>query len=95
LGKLDQNLNFIQKFLSSLQIKHESVQGKSSSWGIFKETLTNASKWHGDVMIFAGSTYISLIDLIIGLPEEKIIRKAGNLPILIINPLRETCILCD
>jgi hypothetical protein len=95
LSKLKQNLSFIQKFLSSLNIKHHLIPGGSNSWGIFKETLTNALAWNGDVMIFAGSTNISLIDLIIGLPEEKIIRKAGNLPILIINPLKDICILCD
>ena len=95
LGKLNQNLVFIRKFLASLNVSCQLIAGKSNSWGIFDETLINAAEWNGDVMVFAGSTNISLIDFIIGLPEEKIIRKAGNLPILIINPLRDTCILCD
>jgi hypothetical protein len=92
---LKNNLHFIKKFLSSLNVKHQFVPGKSSSWGIFNETLSNAQEWSGDVMVFAGSTYISLIDLVIGLPEEKIIRKAGDLPILIINPRKDNCVLCD
>ena len=95
LSKLKQNLIFIKKFLSSLNIKHQFIPAESNSWGIFSETLTKASEWDGDVMIFAGSTNISLIDLLIGLPEEKIIKKAGDLPILIINPLKDICILCD
>lgn len=95
LGKLNKNLSFIKKFLSSLNVRHHFIPGKSSSWGIFKETLTNVKTWNGDVMVFAGSTSISLIDLIIGLPEEKIIRIAGDLPILIINPRKDTCIICD
>ncbi len=94
-GRLNINLNFMKKFLSSLNVKHHFVPGKSSSWGIFDETLTNAYRWNGDVMVFAGSMYISLLDWVIGLPEEKIIRKAGNMPILIINPRKDTCIMCD
>jgi hypothetical protein len=92
---LKNNLSFIQKFFSNLNVRHRLIAGKSSSWGIFNETLNHAPDWNGDVMSFAGSTYISLIDLIIGLPEEKIVRKAGNLPILIINPRKDVCILCD
>ena len=95
LDKLTNNLNFIRKFLSSLNVRFEFIPGETNSWGIFNETLIHAPEWNGDVMVFAGSTYISLIDLIIGLPEEKIIRNAGSLPILIINPLKDTCILCD
>jgi hypothetical protein len=92
---LKNNLSFIQKFFSNLNVRHHLIAGESSSWGIFNETLSSAVKLNGDVMSFAGSTYISLIDLIIGLPEEKIVRKAGNLPILIINPRKDVCILCD
>ncbi len=92
---LKNNLDFIQKFFSNLNVRHRLIAGRSGSWGIFNETLTHATDWKGDVMTFAGSTYISLIDLIIGLPEKKIVRKAGNLPILIINPRKDVCILCD
>lgn len=95
LGQLNKNLNSIQKFLSSLNVRHQFISGKTTSWGICKETLTNAQTWNGDVLVFAGSTYISLIDLIIGLPEKKMIRMAGDLPILIINPRKDTCIICD
>lgn len=93
--RLKKNLRFIEKFLSGLFIRHYFIPGKSNSWGIFNETLNHATDWNGDVMIFAGSTNISLLDRIIGLPEEKIIRKAGDLPILIINPRKDNCILCD
>lgn len=89
------NLHFFKKFLSSLKVAHHLISGKSSSWGICNETIANARQWKGDVMVFTGSTYISLIDLLIGLPERKIIRKAGNLPIIMINPRKEICMLCD
>jgi hypothetical protein len=33
--------------------------------------------------------------LLIGLPEKKLILKAGNLPVLMINPRKDSCVLCD
>jgi hypothetical protein len=92
---LKNNMSFIQKFFLNLNVRHRFIAGKSTSWGIFNETLANASGWNADVMTFAGSTSITFLDLIIGLPEEKIVRKAGNLPVLIINPRKDVCILCD
>ncbi|HAH25460.1 MAG TPA: hypothetical protein DCL77_17160 [Prolixibacteraceae bacterium] len=94
-GILMKNLNFIKKFLSNLNVAHQEIAGKSSSWGICKETMANAQALKGDVMVFAGSAYISMIDLLIGLPEKRIIQKAGDLPILIINPRKEICMMCD
>lgn len=93
--RLMRNVNFFKKFLSSLYVRHQLIPGKSSSWGIFNETLDKSSDWNGDVMIFSASSSITLIDLIIGLPEEKIVRKAGYLPILLINPRKDICVLCD
>lgn len=93
--KLTRNLQFFQKFLSSLNIRYHVVAGKSSSWGICDEAMTKADALEGDAMIFSGSSVISLLDLLIGLPEKKIIRKAGYLPILMINPRKDICVLCD
>lgn len=95
LLKLTRNLNFFQKFLASLNVRYRSEPGKSTSWGIFDETLARADEWQGDVMIVPGSSVISLIDLIIGLPEKKLIGKAGNMPVLMINPRKDICVLCD
>jgi hypothetical protein len=94
-NKLMRNLNFFKKFLSSLNVRHHEVAGKSTSWGICNEALVKADELNGDVLIFSGSSAISLIDLLIGLPEKKIIRKAGYLPILMINPRKDICVLCD
>lgn len=93
--KLLKNLNFMKKLFSNLKVSYQVIPGKSSSWGIFKETLSRSALLHGDVMVLVGSTYISLIDRIIGLPEEKMVKKAGNMSVLIINPQKEICVLCD
>ena len=94
-ARLIRNLEFFKKFLSSLNVRHQETAGKSTSWGICNETLIRAEEWKGDVLIFSGSSTISLIDIIIGLPEKKIIRKAGFLPVLMINPRKDICVLCD
>jgi hypothetical protein len=93
--RLDRNVSFFKKFLSSLNVRHQLIAGKTSSWGICNETLVRASEWNGDVMIFSGSSSISLIDLLIGLPEKKIVSKAGYLPVMLINPRKDICMMCD
>lgn len=94
-NRLMRNVKFFEKFLSSLNVRLSLIEGKSSSWGICKETLENAQKLKGDVMIFSGSSTISLIDLMIGLPEKRIVQKAGNLPVMLINPRKDICMICD
>lgn len=89
------NLNFLKKFLSNLNVAHHLVAGTASSWGINGETVSLKEKLQGDVLVMAGSASISLLDLLIGLPEKRIIRKAGELPVLIINPRKEICMMCD
>jgi hypothetical protein len=93
--RLMRNVEFFKKFLSSLNVRFSLNEGKSSSWGICKEALTNAPQLNGDALVFSASNTISLLDLLIGLPEKKIIRQAGNLPVLLINPRKDICVLCD
>jgi len=94
-GRLMKNLEFFKKFLSSLNVRHQQIAGKASSWGICNETLDRAEEWMGDLMIFSGSSSITLLDLMIGLPEKRIVKKAGHLPILLINPRKDICMMCD
>ena len=94
-GRLMKNLEFFKKFLSSLNVRHQQIAGKASSWGICSETLDRADEWMGDLMIFSGSSSITLLDLMIGLPEKRIVKKAGHLPILLINPRKDICMMCD
>lgn len=94
-GRLMKNLEFFKKFLSSLNVRHHEIAGKASSWGICNETLARSDEWLGDLMIFSGSSSITLLDLMIGLPEKRIVKKAGNLPVMLINPRKDICMMCD
>lgn len=95
MQKLNRNVEFFRKFLSSLNVRHLLVAGNSSSWRICDEALARASEWKGDVLIFSGSSNINLLDLLIGLPEKKLVRKAGKLPVMLINPRKDICMMCD
>lgn len=94
-ARLMKNVGFFDKFLNSLHVRHQLVAGKSSSWGICKETLNRSAEWKGDLMIFSGSSSITLLDLLIGLPEKRIVQQAGNLPVMLINPRKDICMMCD
>jgi len=94
-AKLTRNLNFFRKFLSSLNVGHRVDAGTASSWGIYEEAIVRVDEFQGDVLIVSGSSNITLIDLLIGLPEKKLLRKAGNLPVLMINPRKDICVMCD
>ena len=94
-NKVVKNLLFIRKFLKKVQVAHHITEGHSNSWKIQSETLKQAQIGEGDVLIILGSKNITPIDLLIGLPEKKIIRDAGHLPVLCINPSKDMNILCD
>jgi len=94
-NKVKKNLLFIRKFLKKMQVQHVLQEGRSNSWKIQFEAMKNAQAGNDDVLIILGSKHITLIDLLIGLPEKKIIRKAGRLPVLCSNPSKDMNILCD
>ena len=92
---IKKNVIFIRKFLKELKVDNIIEEGKSNSWKIQFEALKKSQKGNGDVLIILGSKNITLIDLIIGLPEKKLIKRAGKLPVLCINPSKDLNILCD
>ena len=59
------------------------------------EALDYALDMKSDVYITLGSSLITPIDKLIGLPEAKILKRAGEIPVLIINPRKDMYILCD
>lgn len=93
--KLNRNVNFFRKFLSSLNITYRNEAGKSTSWGIYEEAILRLDEFGSDVLIISGSSNITLLDHIIGLPEKKLLKMAGNLSVLMINPQKDICVLCD
>jgi hypothetical protein len=80
-----------QKF----KIEHKIYKGAKSSLQNAFEALDLALTSDCDLLVILGSSVITPLDRLIGLPEKKIIKKAGNLPVLLINPRKDNYILCD
>lgn len=89
------NLELTKKLYTKFDIHHKVYRGTKSSFRNVFETLDFALASDCNLMVMLGSSAITPLDRIIGLPEEKIIKKAGNLPVLVINPRKDNYIMCD
>ncbi len=89
------NVMLSKKLFLKFQIKHKIFKGTKSSLSNSFEALDLAQSSKSDLLVILGSSTITPLDLLIGLPERKIIKKAGDLPVLIINPRRDNYVLCD
>jgi len=91
--KVDEIVAFVQKLYSQFLFKFWVKDGKHNSWGIHSEGLKLADDY--DLLIFAGSLNISALDQLFNPFEKKIINSNTQTPILLINPKKELCVLCD
>ena len=89
------NVAVCKKLFQKFKIEHKIFRGNKSSLKNSFEALELALSSESDLLVILGSTVITPIDLLIGLPEKKIINRAGNLPVLVINPRKDNYILCD
>lgn len=96
-GKKQVNKNVVlsRKLFQKFKIEHKIFKGTKSSFGNAFEGLEIAQSSESDLLILLGSSAITPLDWLVGLPERKIIQKAGGLPVLIINPRKDNYILCD
>jgi hypothetical protein len=89
------NVALSKKLFQKFKIEHKIFRGTKSSLKNSFEALELALSSKSDLLVILGSSVITPLDLLIGLPEKKIINKAGNLPVLVINPRKDNYILCD
>ncbi|MGD9930064.1 MAG: hypothetical protein AB7U05_08590 [Mangrovibacterium sp.] len=89
------NRKFIEQLLYKLQLDVQFHDAEKGSFGLPFEALGRCLVENFNLMIIPSSQHISLLDLMVGLPEAKIIKKAGRMPVLCINPKRDMYILCD
>lgn len=93
--QVTKNVVLSKKLFQRFQIKHKIFKGTKSSLRNSFEALDLALSSKGDMLIILGSSTITPLDFLIGLPERKIIKNAGDLPVLVINPRRDNYMLCD
>jgi hypothetical protein len=89
------NVAICKKLFQKFKIEHKIFRGTKSSLQNSFEALELALSSESDLLVILGSSTITPLDLLIGLPEKKIINRAENLPVLFINPRRDNYILCD
>jgi hypothetical protein len=89
------NVALCRKLFQKFKITHKIFRGTKSSLNNSFEALDLAISSKSDLLVILGSSVFTPLDLLVGLPEKKIIKKAGNLPVLVINPRKDNYILCD
>jgi hypothetical protein len=89
------NVVLSKKLFQKFKIPHKIFRGQKSSLGNAFEALELAHTINADFLTILSSSTITPLDLLVGLPERKIIKKAGNLPVMVINPRKDNYILCD
>lgn len=89
------NVALSRKLFQKFKIEHKIFRGTKSSLQNSFEALDLALSSKSDLLVILGSSVITPLDRLIGLPEKKIIKKAGKLPVLVINPQKDNYILCD
>lgn len=89
------NIDFCKNLYKKLDITYKLFKGKKSSIGNVFEALGMALSSDCNLLVILGSSSITPLDLFVGLPEKKIVRKAGKLPVLVVNPQKDNYILCD
>lgn len=94
-NEVGKNVVLSRKLYQKFDIKHSIYKGSKSSFRNSNEALEHALASDCNLFVMLGSSNLTPLDYLIGLPERKTIRKAGKLPVLVINPRRDNYILCD
>ncbi|WP_347841153.1 hypothetical protein [uncultured Draconibacterium sp.] len=92
---VNKNADLTRKLYKKFNITHQLYKGNKSSLRNAFEALELALASDCNLLVILGSSSITPLDLLIGLPERKIINRAGKLPVMVINPRKDNYILCD
>lgn len=89
------NVLAAKKLFQKTGVSHKIYKGAKSSFKNSFEAMELALGANAGLMVILGSSVITPLDLLLGLPERKLIGNAGNIPVLLVNPRRDNYILCD
>lgn len=89
------NIALCKKLFQKFSIEHKFFRGRKSSLNNSFEAHELALSSKSDLLIILGSSVITPLDSLIGLPEMKIVKKSPVLPVLVINSIKDNYILCD
>lgn len=89
------HLTALKNMLNKYQVEHKIYRGSTSSLRVHLEGFETATQLKAGMMVLLGSSTVTLLDMVIGLPEEKIVKKAEQFAVLVVNPRRETYLVCE
>jgi len=93
--RVAKNVMLTKKLFQEFNINLKVYKGQKSSWRNAFEALEYAKSSGCNLFVILGSSAITPLDYLIGLPERKLIKMADVLPVLYINPRRDNYVLCD
>ncbi|MCG6190565.1 universal stress protein [Maribellus maritimus] len=94
-NRVAKNVVLTKKLYQKFNLQHKFFKGQKGSLGVADEALELALTMEIDFLTILGSSTITPLDLLVGLPEKRIIRHSKSLPVLVINPRKDNYILCD
>jgi hypothetical protein len=93
---IKKNLKVIKELLSNLKLEVHINQSNQGAVNLYSEAFNNSLNEGFNLLIIPYDRQINITDRISGLPDvPKIIKQAGELPVLCINSNRDMYILCD
>ena len=95
IKSITKNVLKLKTHLGKVKAPLKVYKGKKNSFSIQFEALQLAKQTGADLYITLGSSVVTPIDKIIGLPERKILKNAGSLPVLLVNPRKDMYVLCE
>ena len=83
--KVNVNLNFATRFLKQYEIEYE-IHTAPKKAKFSKETVNFAKSIDADLIIVMTTKHITVLDMIFGASEQKIIDNDAQIPVMCINP---------
>jgi hypothetical protein len=93
--KVARNVEISRRLYKKFNIVHQVYKSTKNSFRTSFEALELALASDSNLLVILGSSTITPLDALLGLPERKIVERAGNLPVLIVNPRKDNYVLCD
>jgi hypothetical protein len=92
---VEAHLSTLKTMLIKYKVSHRIFRGAMSSLRVHQEGFGAAEQLHAGMLVLLGSSFITLLDILVGLPEEKMVKKAEHFAVLVVNPKRETYLVCE
>lgn len=91
--KVVENLDAITRLYQKFNFPFHIEKSTASSWSVHGAGLKLATS--SDLLVFTGSFNVSLPDYLIGPFERRLVNRAKDVPVLLVNPRHEMCVICD